>query len=113
MILDLPDFASKAQTAAQAAGGMYDAATYMVSYVGRWKHTEIGKHIRGFWTETPAGPFPLIEIAAVNGQICVSVLQPFSERIYYDALLAELKENDIPYTECGTAAVRVAGISFN
>lgn len=113
MILDLPDFASKAQTAAQATGGMYDAATYMVSYVGRWKHTEIGKHIRGFWTETPVGPFPLIEIAAVNGQICVSVLQPFSERIYYDALLAELKENDIPYTECGTAAVRVAGISFD
>jgi hypothetical protein len=48
--------------------------------------------------------------AAVNGNICVSFLQPFSERLYYGALLEELKENGIPYRECGTAPVSVAEI---
>lgn len=54
------------------------------------------------------GPFPLIEIAAVNGNIFVSFLQPFEDRRYYDALLDELKENGIAYAECGTTPVTVA-----
>ena len=71
---------------------------------------ETGRHIREFWTETPVGPFPLIEVAAVNGKIFVSFLQPFSDRRYYDALLDELKENGIEYVECGTTPVCVADI---
>jgi len=108
MILDLPDFAAKAKLAGQAMAGTYDAVTYIVSYVGRWKYPELGCHIREFWTETPVGPFPLIEIAAVNGNIFVSFLQPFADRRYYDALLDELKENGIACTECGTTPVCVA-----
>lgn len=111
MILDIPDFSTKAAVARQAIEGTYDAATYMVSYVGKWKYPQLGKHIREFWTETPTQSFPLIEIAAVNGNICVSFLQPFSERLYYNALLEELRENGIPYTECGTEPVSVAEIS--
>ena len=110
MILDIPDFSAKAAVARQAMEGTYDAATYMVSYVGKWKYPQLGKHIRAFWTETPSQSFPLLEIAAVNGNICVSFLQPFSERLYYGALLEELKENGIPYRECGTAPVSVAEI---
>ena len=90
--------------------GTYDAATYIVSYVGKWKYPQVGKHIREFWTETPSQSFPLIEISAVNGNIFISFLQPFSERLYFDALLDELKECDIPYTECGVAKVNVAEI---
>lgn len=110
MILDLPDFSTKAKIAGQAMVGTYDAASYIVSYVGKWKYPQIGKHIRQFWTETPVGPFPLIEIAAVNGNIFVSFLQPFSDRRYYDALLDELKENGINFVECGTTPVCVAEI---
>lgn len=33
-----------------------------------------------------------------------------SERLYFDALLDELKECRIPYTECGVANVNVAEI---
>ena len=110
MILELPDFSSKAKIASQAMAGTYDAATYIVSYVGRWKYPQLGRHIREFWTETPVGPFPLIEVAAVNGKIFVSFLQPFSDRRYYDALLDELKENGIEYVECGTTPVSVADI---
>jgi len=108
MILDIPDFSAKARTAGQAMAGTYDAATYIVSYVGRWKYPQLGRHIREFWTETPVGPFPLIEVAAVNGNIFVSFLQPFTDRRYYDGLLDELKENGITCVECGTAPVCVA-----
>jgi hypothetical protein len=52
----------------------------------------------------------LIEVAAVNGKIFVSFLQPFSDRCYYDALLDELKENGIEYVECGSTTVSVAEI---
>ena len=109
-ILDIPDFSTKAAVAQQAIEPTYDAATYMVSYVGKWQHPQIGKHIREFWMETPSRSFPLFEISAANGTICVSILQPFPERLYYDALLEELKENGIPYTECGTTPVNVAEI---
>lgn len=110
MILDLPDFTAKAKLAGKAMAGTYDAATYIVSYVGRWKYPQLGRHIREFWTETPVGPFPLIEIAAVNGNIFVSFLQPFADRRYYDALLGELKENGIACVECGMTPVSVAEI---
>ena len=110
MILDVPDLSSKAATARQAMEDTYDAATYIVSYVGKWKYPQIGKHIREFWTETPSQSFPLIEISAVNGNISISFLQPFSERLYFDALLDELKENGIPCTDCGAAEVNVVEI---
>ena len=71
-ILDIPDFSMKVQAAGQAIAGLYDASTYIVSYVGKWKHAQIGRHIEEFWTETPAGMFPLIEVAAVNGRIFLS-----------------------------------------
>jgi hypothetical protein len=110
MILDIPGLSSKAATARKAMEGTYDAATYIVSYVGKWKYPQVGKRVREFWTETPTQSFPLIEISAVNGNIFVSFLQPFSDRLYFDALLDELKENGIPYTECGIAEVNVAEI---
>ena len=64
--------------------------------------------LREFWTETSSQSFPLIEISAINGNIFISLLQPFSDRLYFDALLDELKKNGIPYTECGVAEVNVA-----
>ena len=110
MILDMPDFSTKAAFARQAMEGTYDSATYMVSYVGKWKYPQVGKHIREFWMETPSQSFPLVELAAVNGNVCASILQPFSEWLYYDALLEELQENGIPYVDCGTTPVNVAEI---
>ena len=112
MILDIPDFSAKAQLAAGAMAGTYDASSFIVSYVGKWKYPQLGKHILEFWEETPVDPFPLIEVAGVNGNICVSILQPFSDRRYYEALLEELKENRIAYTECGVMPVRVAEIQI-
>jgi len=54
----------------------------------------------------------LIEVAAVNGNIFVSFLQPFQDRRYYDALLDELKENGLEYVEYGMEPVCVADIKI-
>ena len=109
-ILDLPDLATKAAVAIKSMEGVYDAASYMVSYVGKWPYTQIGTHIWEFWTETPVGFFPLIEMAAVNGNICISIMQPFGEALYFRAFTEELEANGISYVECGSSAVSVADI---
>ena len=109
-ILDIPDFSMKVKAAGQATANLYNASTYIVSYVGKWKYPQLGKHIEEFWTETPAGPFPLIEVAAVNGRIFISFIQAFKERLYYDAFLKELQENGIQYSECGENEISVAEI---
>ncbi len=109
-ILNTPDLEEKVQIAAGTARKTFNTSTFMVSYVGKWKQEQIGKHIKEFWTETPAGRFPLIEIAAVNGNIFLSLLQGFEEKLYYQALLEELKANDIAFTECGVSPIRIAEI---
>ena len=111
MILDLPTIEMKTQTAMQITGSFYNSSTYMVSYVGKWQYPQLGQHIKEFWTSTPVGPFPLIEIAAVNGEIFVSMMQSFSEHLYYDAFLDELRSNNIEFTECGAEPVITAKIS--
>ena len=63
-----------------------------------------------FWMETPAAVFPLIEVRAVGGKIFVTLLQGFGESIYYDALIEELKESGIDFTECGNEPITVADI---
>lgn len=72
--------------------------TYIVSYVGQWKYKEIGAHIREFWTHIPASNGFVTEVAAVNGNIFLSIQQNFVEDTYYDAVLKELDDNNISYT---------------
>ncbi len=101
-VLDLPDLSTKAQVAEKIIAPANTGLSFTVSYVGKWGFPQLGRHIREFWTETTVGVTPIIEISAVNGQIFLTVMQPFSETIYYDALLEEFKEHGIPFTECGT-----------
>lgn len=110
MILGLPDRNMKVQAARKTIFGVLGSTTYTVSYVGKWKFPQLGEHIREFWLETPAGTFPMVELSAVNGQIFVSMMQSFPERFYYDALLQELEEHGIPYTDCGISPINTADI---
>jgi hypothetical protein len=97
MILDIPDFSAKAKIAGQAMAGTYDAATYMVSYVGKWKYASIEPYILEFWTHVPkANPF-LTELAAVNGILFLSIQQGFEGNDYLNAFFDQLKEHGIPY----------------
>ena len=108
MILDLPDFNTKVQVAGSSMADVYKASSYIVSYVGRWAYPQLEDHICEFWTETPAGPFPLIELSAVNGNVFISMVEAFRENTYYEAFLEELKENNISYREYGKDLVMVA-----
>jgi hypothetical protein len=62
LILNTPDIEAKIKIARGTISKTFDGSTYMVSYVGKWKQEQIGEHIKEFWTETPAGHFPVIEI---------------------------------------------------
>ena len=101
-ILDLPDMDMKTQAAEKVIARSNNALTYTVSYVGKWKFPQLGRHIREFWVNTTVGGTPIIQLSAMNEQVFLTIIQPFSERMYYDALLEELKDQGIPYTECGT-----------
>lgn len=109
-VIDAPDITTKIGMARQMAGNIFSTSTFIVSYVGRWKQDQLGEHIKEFWTETPAGAFPLIEVAAVGGRIFVSLIQGFDETMYYQALIEELKANGIDFTECGNEPLSVADI---
>lgn len=74
-----------------------NAATFAVSYVGKWRFPEIGKHIREFWTHVPYAHGFLIQIAAVNGRIFLSMIQTYKEDLIVEAFLRELEKCHIPY----------------
>ena len=111
MILKSPDIEAKKEAFSQMINGGRRFFTYMVSYVGQWKHKDIAKHIREFWTHVPVANGFLTEIAAVNGNIFLSIQQNFEEDIYYKALLNELTENGIPYQEKKTVINDIAGFA--
>ena len=69
--------------------------TFIVSYVGKWKHEAIGRHIREFWTHVPSANDFLIEIAAVNGSIFLTVHQNFKEDALVKAFEREMAERGI------------------
>ena len=112
MVLDLPDFDTKAKVAGGSMARVFTGSSYIVSYVGRWPYPQLGEHIREFWTETPAGQFTLIELSAVNGNVFVSMVEPYDDDIYYKALAEELKENGIAFKEFGKDPISVAEIRF-
>jgi hypothetical protein len=99
MVLKAPKIEDKREAFSKMIDGGRNFFSYIVSYVGQWKYKDIGMHIREFWTHVPMANGFLIEIAAVNRNIFLSIHQNFEEDIYYKALLNELADNGIPYTE--------------
>ena len=110
LVMDIPDLAVKEKFAIHSVESSFSAATFVVSYVGRWKQTQLGEHVREFWIQSPPGFEPLLEVTAINGYFFVSFLQCFKESKYYDAFLEELGANGIEYEECGNEPVLTAGI---
>ncbi|WP_026512235.1 hypothetical protein [Butyrivibrio sp. LC3010] len=111
MIMKMPDLKGKREAFSQMIDGGRLFFTYMVSYVGQWKYVDIAAHIREFWTHVPVANGFLTEIAAVNGNIFLSIHQNFGEDIYYKSLLKELEDNGIPYTERAVIINDIAGFA--
>ena len=84
----------------ESFGKMFSAGegyiSFLVSYVGKWPYTVLGKYIKEFWTHAPNTFSLMAEIAAVNGNFFISIQQRFREDCVREAFLDQLRENGIP-----------------
>lgn len=69
----------------------------MVSYVGRWKYSEIGDCIEEFWIHAPEANDFFAGVTAVNGHIGLSILQKFADERILGAFFQQLDEHGISY----------------
>lgn len=92
-----PSVEGKIQTYGMMLSGGRRLFTCMVSYVGKWKYPSVGKHIKEFWTHVPNANGFLVEIAAVNGKIFLTMHQNFEEDTLVRAFEKELTENGINF----------------
>ena len=97
LIQTLPTLETKKQAFAQMLRGGATRYTYIVSYVGQWKHKSLSPYIREFWTHVPGASGLVSEIAAVNGGIFLSMHQRFREDTVVKAFIHQLEENGIGY----------------
>lgn len=88
--------AKKMAYAKMLAGGKF-LFTYMVSYVGQWKIKSLAPYVKEFWTHVPNANNLLTEIAAINGNIFLSVHQNFVEDDIIRKFTEILDEQGIVY----------------
>lgn len=81
----------------QAFSGGEGFVSFLVSYTGKWKHPNVGDYVREFWTHPPNTFSLMVEIAAVNGKIFLSVQQRFLEDTVRESFLRQLEKRGIPY----------------
>ena len=93
----LPTLEGKKRAFGQMMSGGGTAFTYMVSYVGQWRLKALSPYILEFWTHVPSANPLVIEIAAVNGKIFLSVHQTFREDLIIRSFQRQLEENGIPF----------------
>lgn len=110
-VMKLPSLEQKKAVAGKMLEGGKNFFTYSVSYVGQWKHKETGAHISEFWTHVPGQNGLLAEIAAINGNIFLSVHLDYEEDDVYKEFLNELEEIGVPFTEKQVMYNDVAGFN--
>ena len=93
----LPTLEGKKRAFGQMMSGGDTAFTYIVSYVGQWRLKALSPYILEFWTHVPSANSLVIEIAAVNGKIFLSVHQTFREDLIIRSFQRQLEENGIPF----------------
>lgn len=95
MLQGLPTLEAKKQAFGQLMSRGDTAYTYIVSYVGQWKLKALSPYILEFCTHVPSANPLVIEIAAVNRKIFLSVHQTFKEDYIIKSFLRQLEENGI------------------
>ena len=94
----LPTSEAKKEAFGQMMRGGAAYTSFIVSYVGQWRLQSLSPYILEFWTHVPAANPMLVEIAAINGKIFLSVHQTFREELVLQSFLRQLEANGIPYT---------------
>ena len=92
-----PTVEAKKQAFAKMISGGKFFFTYMVSYVGQWKLKSLAPYITEFWTHVPNANNLLTEIAAINGNIFLSVHQNFKEDLVIRKFAEILDRNHVEY----------------
>jgi len=91
----IPTVEGKMETFAKMLSGGRMLFTFMVSYVGKWKYKAVEPYISEFWTHVPPANSCLSEIAAVGGNIFLSVHQQFRDDTILQSFIRELKSNGV------------------
>jgi hypothetical protein len=92
-----PTLEAKKKAFGRMMGGADAAYTYIVSYVGQWKHKSLSPYILEFWTHVPSANSLVTEVAAINGKIFLSVHNALQEDCVVKSFLHQLDEKGIPY----------------
>lgn len=93
----LPTLSEKKEQFGKMFSGGEGCLSFLVSYVGKWAHPALGAYIREFWTHPPNTFSLMVQIAAVNGKVFLSIQQRFKEDVIREAFLRQLEEHRIPY----------------
>lgn len=73
-------------------------STFSISYAGRSSLGECEKYVKQIYSEPDApGTGIMIELNSVNDIFCLSFMQEWQERAYFDAFCDELKSNGISF----------------
>jgi hypothetical protein len=87
--------------------------TAVISYVGKARFGDAEKYIRDFrtWTRCPDNGI-IVEISAVNGRFIFDFIQPFSDPVYVNGFLQQLKENGVAYEHLGVRELTLPNIKL-
>ena len=87
--------------------------TAVISYVGKARFGDAEKYIRDFrtWTRCPDKGI-IVEISAVNGRFIMDIIQPFSDPVYVNGFLQQLKENGVAYEHLGVRELTLPNIKL-
>ena len=98
MVLGMsPTYEARKNAFGQMLAGGKRLFSYMVSYVGKWKFKSLEPYILEFWTHVPIANDFLVEIAAVNGKIFLTIHQSFAEENVIHGFLDQLRKHGIPF----------------
>ena len=111
MFEKIPTIEGRHQAMAKAYSVVTSAATTCVSYVGKANLGAAEQYVSEMYTEVYT-PYALtIEMSAVNGTFCISLMQRFADDTYLDAFLDELRQIGISYRIATRHPVTVAPIA--
>ena len=111
MFEKIPTLEGRHQAMAKAYSVATSAATTCVSYVGKANLGAAEQYVSEMYTEAYT-PYALtIEMSAVGGTFCISLMQRFADDTYLDAFLNELRQTDLPYRIATRHPLTVAPIA--
>jgi len=107
----VPTLEARHQAMVQAYSVVPLAASGCVSYVGKANMGAAEKYVSEMYTEVFA-PYALaIEMGAIGGTICISLMQRFEDDRYLDAFLDELRQLGLTYRIANRHKMIVAPIA--